>query len=124
MNKLLDQGIEYAFISNSDNLGATLDESLLGYFSSSGFPFMMEVARRTPADRKGGHIARHKKGNLILREIAQCPEDESAAFQDIRRYGYFNTNNIWVNLPGYYHSSKTGCPASAHHHEPQNRRSP
>jgi UTP--glucose-1-phosphate uridylyltransferase len=98
LEKLLEQGIAYAFISNSDNLGATLDASLLGYFSSRGFPFMMEVARRTPADRKGGHIARHKDGRIVLREIAQCPEDALEAFQDIRRYRYFNTNNIWVNL--------------------------
>jgi len=99
LQKLQEQGVEYAFISNSDNLGATLDASLLGYFSSQGFPFMMEVARRTPADRKGGHIARHTDGRIILRELAQCPEDDYVAFQDIRRYGYFNTNNIWVNLP-------------------------
>ena len=98
LEKLLEQGITYAFISNSDNLGATLDPSLLGYFSELQLPFMMEVARRTPADCKGGHIARHKDGCIILREIAQCPEDEIEAFQDIRRYAYFNTNNIWVNL--------------------------
>ncbi|MCG6910427.1 MAG: UTP--glucose-1-phosphate uridylyltransferase [Deltaproteobacteria bacterium] len=98
LQKLLDEGIEYALISNSDNLGATLDPVLLGYVADNHYPFMMEVARRTPADRKGGHIARHKKGNLILREIAQCPPDEVEAFQDIRRYSYFNTNNIWVNL--------------------------
>jgi len=99
LEKLMEHGIEYAFISNSDNLGATLDASLLGYFSSQGFPFMMEVARRTPADCKGGHIARHKNGSIILREIAQCQENALKAFQDIRRYRYFNTNNIWVNLP-------------------------
>jgi len=102
LEKLLEQGIAYAFISNSDNLGATLDPSLLGYFSDLKLPFMMEVARRTPADRKGGHIARHKDGRIILREIAQCPEDEIEAFQDIRRYAHFNTNNIWVNLSQLY----------------------
>ncbi len=98
LNKLLDKGIVYAFISNSDNLGATLDESLLGYFVEKGFPFMMEVAPRTPSDVKGGHIARHKDGRLILRESAQCPENELSAFRDIKRYGFFNTNNIWINL--------------------------
>jgi UTP--glucose-1-phosphate uridylyltransferase len=71
LNRLLQNGIQYAFISNSDNLGATLDESLLGYFSENRFPFMMEVAPRTPADIKGGHIARHRNGRLILRESAQ-----------------------------------------------------
>ena len=47
---------------------------------------MMEVAERTPADLKGGHLARYKNGPLVLREIAQCPKNELAAFQDIQRY--------------------------------------
>ena len=98
LKTLLDAGIMYAFISNSDNLGAGMDESLLGYFSENKFPFMMEVAEKTPADLKGGHLARKKTGRLILREIAQCPEEEVDAFKDIQRYGYFNTNNIWINL--------------------------
>jgi UTP--glucose-1-phosphate uridylyltransferase len=58
----------------------------------------MEVAEKTPADMKGGHLAQHKNGRLVLREVAQCPEDEKATFQDIQRYQYFNTNNIWINL--------------------------
>jgi len=98
LKRLINQGITYAFISNSDNLGATMDTALLGYFSQNRPPFMMEVARRTPADVKGGHIARHKDGRLILREAAQCPQDELDAFQDINLYGFFNTNNIWINL--------------------------
>ena len=98
LDSLLDDGIQYAFISNSDNLGARLDESLLGYFAHNQFPFMMEVAQKTPADIKGGHLARHKNGRLILREAAQCPADELDAFQDIERYGFFNTNNVWINL--------------------------
>jgi UTP--glucose-1-phosphate uridylyltransferase len=98
LKRLINQGITYAFISNSDNLGATMDTALLGYFSQNQLPFMMEVARRTPADVKGGHIARHKEGRLILREAAQCPQDELDAFQDINLYGFFNTNNIWINL--------------------------
>jgi UTP--glucose-1-phosphate uridylyltransferase len=98
LHSLLKKGIEYAFISNSDNLGATMDESLLGYFSENGLPFMMEVVPRTPSDVKGGHIARHINGRLILRESAQCPQDEMDAFKDIKRYRFFNTNNIWINL--------------------------
>lgn len=98
LKTLIDKGIIYAFISNSDNLGGGMDASLLGYFSENNFPFMMEVAEKTPADLKGGHLARKKNGRLILREIAQCPKEEFGAFQDIRRYGFFNTNNIWINL--------------------------
>jgi len=98
LQKLLEEGVRYAFICNSDNLGAGIDESLLGYFAEKRFPFMMEVAEKTPSDIKGGHLARHRNGRLVLREAAQCPKEEIAAFQDIRRYRFFNTNNIWVNL--------------------------
>jgi UTP--glucose-1-phosphate uridylyltransferase len=95
---LLEKGIQYAFIHNLDNLGARMETALLGYFAEHQFPFMMEVAEKTPADIKGGHLARHHNGRLILREAAQCPQDEIAAFQDISRYRFFNTNNIWINI--------------------------
>ena len=98
LKHLLENGIEYAFIHNLDNLGAGMEESLLGYFAENGFSFMMEVAEKTPADIKGGHLARHHNGRLLLREAAQCPREEIAAFKDITRYGFFNTNNIWINL--------------------------
>ena len=98
LEDLIHRGIKYAFIANSDNLGATMDAGLLGYFAENCFPFMMEVAEKTPSDIKGGHLARRHDGRLVLRESAQCPEDELDAFMDIRRYRYFNTNNIWVNL--------------------------
>jgi UTP--glucose-1-phosphate uridylyltransferase len=98
LEALLERDYRYAFVSNSDNLGAVLDLEILGWFSSEGAPFAMEVKERTEADRKGGHLARTKGGGLTLREIAQCPEDERESFEDIRLYRYFNTNNLWVNL--------------------------
>jgi len=99
LEKCLSMGIKYAFISNSDNLGGTLNLSILGYFAKNQVPFVMEVVRRGPLDTKGGHLAQYKKnGQLILREITQCPDDEIHIFQDITRYRYFNTNNLWINL--------------------------
>lgn len=99
LDKLLAEGILYAFVSNSDNLGATLDPALLAYFAESGAPFLMEVTRRTAADKKGGHLAlRPRDGRLILRESAQCPEEDTDVFQDIARHRYFNTNNLWIRL--------------------------
>ena len=95
---LLAKGYEYAFVSNADNLGAVMDIQILGYFAYYNLPFMMEVADRTEADRKGGHLARLKGGNLTLRELAQCPKEEQEEFQDITIYKYFNTNTLWVNL--------------------------
>lgn len=96
---LLDAGYEYAFVSNADNLGAVIDKKILGYFVNGRFPFMMEVADRTAMDKKGGHLARHADGHLLLRESAQCHDDDVGAFQDINRHRYFNTNNLWIHLP-------------------------
>jgi UTP--glucose-1-phosphate uridylyltransferase len=98
LQSLLDDGIFYAFISNSDNLGARLDESLLGYFAHHQFPFMMEVAEKTPADIKGGHLARHKNSRLILREAAQCPADELDAQTNWMRFRTFNATAILIPI--------------------------
>ncbi len=98
LDRLLAGGYEFAFVSNCDNLGAVVDEHILGYFAAERLPFMMEVADRTEADRKGGHLARLKDGRLTLRESAQCPEGEREEFQDIRLYKFFNTNTLWINL--------------------------
>jgi UTP--glucose-1-phosphate uridylyltransferase len=96
---LLEQGYRYAFVANVDNLGAVLDPRILGWMAHEEIPFLMEVADRTPADRKGGHLARRASdGGLVLREIAQTPEADVDAFQDIERHRYFNTNNLWLDL--------------------------
>ena len=99
LEQLLAAGFEYASISNADNLGAVIEPTILGYFAENNLPFMMEVADRTQADSKGGHLARRADGQLILREIAQCPAADLADFQNIGRHKYFNTNNLWVHLP-------------------------
>ena len=99
LGKLLSAGYRYAFVSNSDNLGAVIDNTILGYFAENELPFMMEVADRTEADKKGGHLAQMPDGQLILRESAQCPGEDKTTFQDITRHKYFNTNNLWINLP-------------------------
>jgi UDP-N-acetylglucosamine pyrophosphorylase len=99
LDRLLAEGVKYAFVSNSDNLGAILDPAILSDFAHSGAPFLMEVTRRTAADRKGGHLALRKAdGRLLLREVAQCPDEDSEAFQDIERHRYFNTNSLWLRL--------------------------
>lgn len=98
LDSLIAKGIVYAFISNSDNLGATVDASIPTYMHKSDVPFLMEVCVRSEVDKKGGHLSESKDGSLILREIAQCPDDELSEFQNIELFKYFNTNNIWVNL--------------------------
>lgn len=98
LEKLRAAGIKYVFVSNSDNLGAVIDPLLLGYFAKHNLPFLMEVADRTEADRKGGHLAVDPAGGFLLRESAQCPAEDMGHFQNIDRHRYFNTNNLWINL--------------------------
>lgn len=97
LGRLREQGIRYAFVSNADNLGGALDLSILGWFAAREIPFAMEVAERTVADKKGGHLAR-RGSQFILRESAQCPAEDLLSFQDIERHHYFNTNNLWIDL--------------------------
>ena len=99
LDRLLARGIRFLFVSNADNLGATVDERLLRYFAEADCSFLMEVARRTAADRKGGHLARRRvDGRLLLREGAQCPAEDQVEFQNLERHGFFNTNNLWIRL--------------------------
>src|SRR5215216_1372438 len=57
LEQMLEAGYEYAFISNSDNLGAVLEPRILAWLAAEEIPFLMEVTRKTEADRKGGHPA-------------------------------------------------------------------
>jgi UTP--glucose-1-phosphate uridylyltransferase len=100
LDQLLGRGYRYAFVSNSDNLGATLEPRTLAWFAAEQIPYLAEVIDRTEADKKGGHIAVRKDGGgLVLREIAQTPDEDVEAFQDTSRHRFFNANTIWLNLP-------------------------
>jgi UTP--glucose-1-phosphate uridylyltransferase len=96
---LREGGIRHALISNADNLGATPDARVAAFIERERIPFLMEVVEGTEADRKGGHIARRRAdGALVLRETAQTPPDEQESFRDYRRWRYYNTNNLWIDL--------------------------
>ncbi|HNM98548.1 MAG TPA: UTP--glucose-1-phosphate uridylyltransferase, partial [Marmoricola sp.] len=99
LQQLIDAGYRYVFVSNSDNLGATPDARVAGWFANSGAPFAIEAVRRTPSDRKGGHFARRKvDGRIVLRETAQTPKADQEALQDLSRHKYTSTNNLWFDL--------------------------
>ncbi|WP_205650649.1 UTP--glucose-1-phosphate uridylyltransferase [Actinoplanes solisilvae] len=96
LDQLLDAGLRWCFVSNSDNLGATVDPRLAAWVAASNIPFAMEVVHGTAADRKGGHLALHD-GQVVLRETAQVPEGDPS-FGDVGRWRYYNTNNLWIDL--------------------------
>jgi UTP--glucose-1-phosphate uridylyltransferase len=48
MDQLQREGFEFLFISNVDNLGATLDSTILYHMAQSGIEFLMEVCALFP----------------------------------------------------------------------------
>ena len=96
LDALLGAGLRYAFVSNSDNLGALADVRIAAWLAAEQVPFALEAVRGTPADRKGGHLARYQ-GRVVLRETAQVPDGDTS-FTDVERWRWYNTNNIWIDL--------------------------
>jgi len=99
LDRLIEAGYRYVFVSNSDNLGAVPDARVAGWFASSGAPFAIEAVRRTPSDKKGGHFARRKSdGRIVLRETAQTLPKDLEALADLDRHRFCSTNNLWFDL--------------------------
>lgn len=99
LDSLIEQGFRFASVSNSDNLGASPDPDMMGWFAASGAPYAAEVCRRTAADVKGGYlVVRRTDSRLVLRETAQTSPDDWDAAQDISRHRYFHTNSLWFDL--------------------------
>ncbi len=96
LDTLLDAGLRYAFVSNSDNLGAIADVRIAAWFAAEQVPFALEATRGTAADRKGGHLASYQ-GHIVLRETAQVPDGDDS-FSDVERWRWYNTNNVWIDL--------------------------
>ena len=97
LQKLLDRGIEVIFLSNADNLGATVDLRILQHMVDNESEYIMELTDKTKADVKGGTIIDYE-GSVRLLEIAQVPKEHVNEFKSIKKFKYFNTNNIWMNL--------------------------
>lgn len=100
-SKLIDElqreGIEYVFVSNVDNLGATVDLQILKHVVDTGCEYLMEVTDKTRADVKGGTLIQYE-GKAKLLEIAQVPSSKVEEFKSIKKFKIFNTNNIWIKL--------------------------
>jgi UTP--glucose-1-phosphate uridylyltransferase len=97
LDQLIADGKEYLFVSNSDNLGAVVDEKILRHMIDSGAEFLMEVTDKTKADVKGGTLIDYD-GSIRLLEIAQVPSEHTEEFKSVRKFKIFNTNNLWINL--------------------------
>ena len=107
--ELVSSGIEWLFISNADNLGATLDPQIATALvnsssSAKGLPqqllninFLSEQTPKSPADVKGGVLIDYE-GHTRLLETAQVPPGHEADFCNVDVFPFFHINNLWVNL--------------------------
>jgi len=98
LEEFLEDGKEFCFISNIDNLGATVDLNILNMVISNNREFVMEVTDKTRADVKGGTLINYE-GHLRLLEAAQVPKEHEEDFKSVKKFNVFNTNNLWINLP-------------------------
>ncbi|KII65702.1 UTP--glucose-1-phosphate uridylyltransferase [Thelohanellus kitauei] len=100
MKQFIDEGRDIAFVSNIDNLGATVDLKILNFMcqkNHSENEFLMEITDKTKSDVKGGTLIQYD-GSIRLMEIAQVPYEHVGDFKLISKFTVFNTNNIWLNL--------------------------
>lgn len=89
------RGVEHVFVSNVDNLGATLDPVVLGAHLEAveaGAALSVEVVPRAPGDA-GGCVARLFGGPAIVESFRLPPGTSLDA------YPHFNTNTLWLTLP-------------------------
>ncbi|KAG6378242.1 UTP--glucose-1-phosphate uridylyltransferase-domain-containing protein [Boletus reticuloceps] len=97
LDRLLADGKEYLFVSNSDNLGAVVDQKILQHMMNTGADFLIEVTNKTEGDAKRGTLMQYD-GSLRLLEIAQVPFEHVDDFKSARKFKIFNTNNLWIDL--------------------------
>merc|ERR1711953_951706 len=98
LDELIEQGRNICFMSNIDNMGATVDLGILNECMKDGAEFFMEVTDKTRADVKGGTLIQYE-GKLRLLEVAQVPKNREEDFKSVKKFNVFNTNNLWMSLP-------------------------
>ena len=122
----LAEAKQLCFISNMDNVGATVDLDILHQCLAASQEFVMEVTEKTRADVKAGiqiflwradifHTTRVQlkyfssclqggtliqyEGKLRLLEVAQVAQERLEDFMSVKKFNVFNTNNLWISLP-------------------------
>jgi UTP--glucose-1-phosphate uridylyltransferase len=91
LGQFLDNGGKYVWITNVDNLGASIDDALLGFFveqANKGIDVQCEVCPK--AGDKGG-IPVHAEGNVQVLEEFRLPPNF-----DPKTVNVFNTNTFLV----------------------------
>ena len=68
LRKFRERGGKYVWIANLDNLGATVDPTLLGWFIEQSEALLVEVVDKVPGDKGGGPV-RYDGRRMIIEEF-------------------------------------------------------
>merc|ERR1712088_744332 len=71
LTEFVEAGKRHCFISNIDNLGATVDLNILNFIHRNDKEFVMEVTDKTRADIKGGTLIQYE-GKLLRWRWLRC----------------------------------------------------
>ncbi|KOG96507.1 UTP--glucose-1-phosphate uridylyltransferase DI49_4836 [Saccharomyces eubayanus] len=91
LDNLIVQGKEVLFVSNMENLGATVDLNILSYMITNDINYLVEVVDRTANDSNTGVLATYES-TLRLVDYKYLSRESA------RKCRTVNTNNIWINL--------------------------
>lgn len=104
--ELRADGKRLAYLSNVDNLGATVDPATLAYTALTGRDAAFDFSFRTSVDVKGGILVRDDRGKLNCADIgpAVSPEEVARAEAEGKAIlfncatGLFNLNYLTQNI--------------------------
>jgi len=104
--ELRADGKRMAYLSNVDNLGATVDPATIAYTALTGRQAAFEFSFRTSVDVKGGILVRDDRGKLNCADIgpAVSPDEVARAEAEGRAVlfncatGLFNLNYLTQNI--------------------------
>lgn len=92
LGRLRSLGVEHLLVSNVDNLGATLDPTILGAHLEGGARLTAEVVPRPPGE-PGASICELADGRVVIVEDLRLPPGV-----DPMAFPHFNVNTLWLDL--------------------------
>ena len=98
LSRFVERGGKYLTIANIDNLGASLDPTIIGYHIKHGKPATCEVVDKLGTD-KGGIPARHNDRPVVLEEFRIPPGFDPATVR------VFSTNTFHVSAEALVNAS-------------------
>jgi UTP--glucose-1-phosphate uridylyltransferase len=120
LSSFVARGGGYVWIANLDNLGATIDEALLGHHLEQGRDVQVEVTAKVAEDRggipvwadatdEGGHVPgstmpRQSRGHGVVRRLQVLEEFRLPRGFDANAVRVFNTNTFLVNANALLHT--------------------